>query len=90
MQNVELPNDECYTNTANFDFTCDKCGIDQKTFAQTLRHYTKQHKIEGYIKCCGRKFNTEAKITDHIAWHKNPDVFKYVHKFNVSTRLSIQ
>lgn len=75
MQSVDVP-DEFESGEANFDYTCDMCGIDQRTFEQALLHYSEQHNVEGYIKCCERKFYTESSVSDHIAFHKDPDAFK--------------
>lgn len=64
-----------------FDTTCDLCSIELKSLRRAISHYRNEHRIdEGYIKCCGLKLKRDKLVDDHIRWHINPEIFKYINK----------
>lgn len=63
----------------HFDATCDLCSVELKTLKRAITHYDSEHNIdEGYLKCCGLKFKRDKLVMDHVRWHINPDIFKFV------------
>lgn len=59
-----------------FDNTCDLCSTELKSLRHALPHYKREHKIEGYVKCCQLKFKSEKLVNDHLQFHINPEIFK--------------
>lgn len=60
-----------------FSLACKKCDHESVTLPQLLAHTKRAHGEEGFVECCDRKFSRRFKILEHIAWHTNPDAFKY-------------
>lgn len=60
-----------------FDMKCDLCAVMFSSFDEAREHFLEAHSIErGYVKCCDMKFQSKPSIKDHIAWHKNPHIFR--------------
>lgn len=67
----------------HFDTTCDLCSIDMKNLRRAISHYKYKHRVDdGYIKCCGLKLKSIKLVNDHIKWHINPDIFKYLYIYS--------
>lgn len=56
-----------------FKMNCDVCGVDMETFRLAKRHYRIEHKQDGYITCCGKKFFQRHRAIDHTLQHVNPE-----------------
>lgn len=62
-----------------FDMRCEICKTELSTLQHAKHHYLDQHDIpDGYIKCCEMKFRELKNINDHLQYHMNPNIFKYV------------
>lgn len=61
-----------------FDMSCDKCPVEFTNLLHARRHYREHGINKGYIKCCERKFNQRGTVNEHVMYHLNPDIFKYV------------
>lgn len=60
----------------NFDLKCDECPITFETLNEAQVHYLNEHNNnKGYIKCCDMKLRDDHRIKEHIAYHKNPDLY---------------
>lgn len=80
-QNEEEPDDLEISDY--IDASCDLCAEKTfTTFNAVLSHYTDVHNNSGYVKCCQKKFNRLPLFKDHIEWHRNPNIFTYVHKIS--------
>lgn len=61
------------------DQTCDICHIMLDTLSDARVHYFNEHeKPKGYFKCCKLKHLSESSLIDHLNWHLNPEIFRYV------------
>lgn len=67
-----------------FDLSCDweGCDIMFDSLEMAKSHYSDCHQSDDfYIKCCDAKFREPNLVKDHVAWHQNPDIFKYAYSF---------
>lgn len=61
------------------DQTCEICHVKLDTLADARTHYLNEHqKPKGYFKCCKSKLKFETSLIDHLNWHVNPKIFRYV------------
>jgi hypothetical protein len=67
---------------------CVQCAnVSFSKWLELKKHYRDEHQIPGYVFCCNKKFERQVKLLEHIAWHMNPEVFRYIligNKFGVS------
>uniref|UniRef100_A0AAG5DCZ2 Transcription factor grauzone n=1 Tax=Anopheles atroparvus TaxID=41427 RepID=A0AAG5DCZ2_ANOAO len=73
-QNVERkkfnPTDETNRRLQEFyDMTCEICAQKLDSFTTLKIHYHQQHQIQGFIKCCGRKFSSRYRLLEHLSYH---------------------
>lgn len=59
-----------------FKMHCDLCDQKFGNFSEARQHYRLEHKINGYLKCCNKKFIRRQHVVDHIDWHWNPNLFE--------------
>ncbi|XP_058120020.1 zinc finger protein OZF-like [Anopheles ziemanni] len=65
----------CATDETNrrlrefYDMKCEICGQQQDSFTTLKIHYHQQHNTRGYIKCCGRMFNSRYRLLEHLSYH---------------------
>ncbi|XP_058120029.1 zinc finger protein 675-like [Anopheles coustani] len=52
-----------------YDMKCEICGQQQDSFTTLKIHYHQQHNTRGYIKCCGRIFNSRYRLLEHLSCH---------------------
>lgn len=55
---------------------CDLCPTPFSTYRDVKKHYRSVHKINGYLKCCDKKFTKQYRALNHCAWHRDPNAFK--------------
>lgn len=61
---------------AKFNLKCDECPTEFQALNEAQVHYLNEHNnSRGYIKCCDMKLREEHMIKEHIAYHKNPDIY---------------
>lgn len=58
------------------DMKCDLCDIELIDLQHANEHYTEHGKKCGYVKCCGVRLYKPVHVTDHLLYHKHPDIFK--------------
>lgn len=87
-EKLDLDNKEILKNTSNnysemenliidhFSLECEMCSAILDDFADLKKHYEIEHKIKGYVQCCGRKFFRKRVASDHVLYHRNPELFK--------------
>uniref|UniRef100_A0A182ISK1 C2H2-type domain-containing protein n=1 Tax=Anopheles atroparvus TaxID=41427 RepID=A0A182ISK1_ANOAO len=73
-ENVERkkfnPTDETNRRLQEFyDMTCEICAQKLDSFTTLKIHYHQQHQIQGFIKCCGRKFSSRYRLLEHLSYH---------------------
>lgn len=62
-----------------FDMKCDVCPMELSSLQHAKLHYLDEHGNDnGYIKCCGEEFRKLKDVKDHLLYHYNPDIFRYV------------
>lgn len=62
------------------DRTCDICHVKLDTLTEAQNHYLNEHKnSKGYFKCCESKLAFEQSLIDHLNWHANPNIFRYLY-----------
>ena len=81
---------------------CNFCDADFDSFSDMTRHCREDHEEDGFLECCGRKYDKRWLLYDHVLQHKYPDKhlvcdicnkkFKYkrnlkVHKIAVHTTM---
>lgn len=60
----------------NFDRHCDDCSTEFESLTEAQVHYLNEHNNgRGYVKCCNMKLREDMMIKEHIAYHKNPDIY---------------
>lgn len=60
-----------------FNMNCTICSdVEFESLLKAKQHYRKVHEIQGYVTCCGRKFNNRHDIVNHICNHTNPDAHR--------------
>lgn len=60
-----------------FDLKCDECLVEFCALNEAQVHYLNEHNNNrGYIKCCDIKLREELMVKEHIAYHKNPDIYQ--------------
>ncbi|KFB44562.1 AGAP005485-PA-like protein [Anopheles sinensis] len=66
---------------------CDLCqfGI-YKTFADLQMHYRTKHGVQGYVRCCGGKLDTQRAAAEHVLVHQGVFACKYCDKTFLSKR----
>lgn len=77
--------EEVISDLGLFDMTCDvdNCITVFSSLSNAREHYLNVHtNRQGYIKCCdinccNLKLRTPFDVKDHVAWHKDPECFKY-------------
>ncbi|XP_054740737.1 transcription factor grauzone-like isoform X1 [Anastrepha obliqua] len=63
----------------HFKLVCFLCQKSLTDFREVKIHYREQHQIDGYVKCCGKKFLKRGILVDHIYFHNDPEYFKCQH-----------
>lgn len=55
-----------------FTMKCELCvgNVEFDKFLRVRQHYRKVHKMNGYLRCCGLKFEQRGKALEHIDYHK--------------------
>lgn len=62
-----------------FKLQCQLCQAIFSNFNDLRAHYRSAHLINrGYIPCCNKKFTSRTAILEHIEWHTNPEIFRYI------------
>lgn len=68
-----------------FDLSCDLCnnGCESTSLQQTQYHYMHEHRMtDGYIKCCNMQFKDQHVILEHVPYHVDEAICRYiVYKF---------
>ncbi|XP_053686873.1 transcription factor grauzone-like [Sabethes cyaneus] len=61
-----------------FSLNCDVCGECPSDLAALKMHFRKNHHKSAYIIChCEKRLTTRRRsLLHHMAWHKNPNVFR--------------
>lgn len=59
-----------------FDMKCDLCDFRFRSMKDASQHHRRQHKQNGYLVCCGRKFRSLVKVKEHCEWHRDPTMFE--------------
>lgn len=60
-----------------FDLCCKECSVTFPTFRTLARHQRSVHNHKvGFIYCCNKKLNRQAKLLEHLNWHLNPESFR--------------
>ncbi|XP_055536240.1 transcription factor grauzone-like isoform X2 [Wyeomyia smithii] len=61
-----------------FSLACDMCGDHAPNLSSLKVHFRKNHHDSAYIVChCEKRLSTRRRcLLHHMAWHKNPDVFR--------------
>lgn len=56
----------------SFALKCDICNGDEfESWLKVRQHYRKAHATDGYLTCCGRKFQKRSDIMNHIRHHSS-------------------
>uniref|UniRef100_A0A1A9WJ79 Transcription factor grauzone n=1 Tax=Glossina brevipalpis TaxID=37001 RepID=A0A1A9WJ79_9MUSC len=55
---------------------CELCKSPATNFNSLRNHMFAEHKINGYVRCCNKKFSKRSLLLDHIGQHTNPECFK--------------
>uniref|UniRef100_A0A1A9WJ83 Transcription factor grauzone n=1 Tax=Glossina brevipalpis TaxID=37001 RepID=A0A1A9WJ83_9MUSC len=55
---------------------CELCKSAATNFNSLHNHMLSEHKINGYVRCCNKKFSKRFALLDHIRHHSNPEHFK--------------
>lgn len=78
--NARVPSDSEMEEviSKHFDMNCDICGEELKSLTQAEFHYMDAHKKDYYLKCCGIKLLNKTKISNHVLWHLDPNLYKWV------------
>lgn len=58
-----------------FKMHCDLCDQKFLNFSEARQHY-RLHKVNGYLRCCNKKFIRRQQVVDHVNWHWNPSLFE--------------
>lgn len=59
-----------------FQMHCDLCDARFEELRDAVTHYRVEHKVPGYIKCCGKKFFNRTLALDHMEQHRDPNAFR--------------
>lgn len=60
-----------------FKLSCDECAVTFTTFSKLQIHQKAVHNHkQGFVYCCNKKINRQAKLFEHMNWHLNPDSFR--------------
>ncbi|KAJ6646787.1 Transcription factor grauzone [Pseudolycoriella hygida] len=61
-----------------FTMKCDICSdtVEFENFSNARHHYRRVHKMKGYLKCCGTKYDCPDRVLNHINYHTNPDALR--------------
>lgn len=62
----------------NFKITCSICQIQTSTFHALCKHFKSEHKQNGFVVCCKKKFYRRSLLVDHVHQHVNPNYFKCI------------
>ncbi|XP_052859859.1 transcription factor grauzone-like [Anopheles cruzii] len=52
-----------------YEMKCELCHEKLDCFTSLKNHYHKQHKVQGYINCCGRTFSSRYRLLEHLSFH---------------------
>lgn len=56
---------------------CSMCTTETfHKFSDLRSHYRKEHKKNGFVTCCSKKYFRRVHLLDHIYKHINPNAFK--------------
>lgn len=89
-ENVKLPASQ-YERDRMIDLfigiRCELCqfGI-YKTFADLQVHYRTKHGVQGYVRCCGGKLETQSAAAEHVLLHQGAFACKFCDKTFISKR----
>lgn len=65
-----------------FTMRCDICSDTKfSSFQHAKQHYKSVHGVTGYLVCCNKKFVKAKTVDNHLQWHINPELNKYVPGF---------
>lgn len=88
---IQFPSVETNSNEIDIelpdyvDASCTKCSFTKFTSFKEMRsHCLEAHKSFGSVLCCKRKYFRICDLRDHIALHKNPDVYRYFQIYSCS------
>lgn len=74
--------------TEAVSMNCDVCEEKLKSWEDALNHHKSVHNQAGYLKCCGRKFKTKYRLTQHIEYHQGKHKCEHCSKiYSSSTSL---
>ncbi|XP_053685528.1 transcription factor grauzone-like isoform X2 [Sabethes cyaneus] len=59
-----------------YKFVCEICEDSVPDFPSLRRHFRKNHNLNGYIRCCKRKFFRRCYLLEHIEKHVNPEAIR--------------
>lgn len=78
ISSVEINSNENDIELPDYvDASCSKCPVTNfASFKEMRSHCLETHKSFGSVLCCGKKYFLICHFRDHIAWHKNPDVYR--------------
>lgn len=62
-----------------FDMTCAEVDCTQvfDSLQHAQQHYLEAHGCDGFIRCCQKLFTRQRLVEEHIAWHKDKNIFRY-------------
>lgn len=62
-----------------FDMTCAEVDCSQifDSLQHAQQHYLEAHGCDGFIRCCQKLFTRQRLVEEHIAWHKDKNIFRY-------------
>lgn len=61
------------------DMSCECCPKVFDSLDEARNHYAAEHNIpKGFIKCCKHKLRTRYEVKEHLAYHSDPERYKYV------------
>lgn len=66
---LDSADDERIRRTAHM--FCDVCQDPIESLREAKAHYKSAHSIDGYIRCCDRKFKQRCRLVEHVNTHYN-------------------
>ncbi|XP_062553341.1 transcription factor grauzone-like [Armigeres subalbatus] len=55
---------------------CDVCSFVSEDYESLRQHFRDDHGRKSFVTCCKKKLTSRKMLLDHIAYHKNPNVFQ--------------
>lgn len=72
---VPMTDEEVTLMKQNAEMKCEMCSKELTSWSEAKFHYKNSHRLEGFIRCCGRKIKKKHVMIDHIYWHQDPNMF---------------